>query len=278
MQNVMRGEALVAAVLTMFWNGTAIRGQEAAPKPAHEYTLQVSGKWQNPAEKPKAAPVATLATPYPDNERDFPGKGPARKFGFMQGERDAFLKQREKDQGAIVFVGDSLTGGWKNLAQDFAGFKVANRGVGGDTSRNVLFRFKEDVLDLNPKAIVIEIGNNDLTAMGRPADTLSNVADIVALAEKERPDLPIVLCSIPPSANPKAPVKTEARRAINEGLRKLAAERPTRRFCDLFAALANADGAPKAEYFGGDKLHVNNLGHSKWAELLKPILNEMNVR
>ena len=230
-------------------------------------------------EKLKAAvPVPTLATPYPDNEKDFPGKGPARKFGYMQGERDAFWKQREKDKAAIVFVGDSLTGGWKNLAKDFPNLKVANRGVGGDTSRNVLFRFKEDVLDLNPKAIVIEIGNNDLTAMGSPADMLANVTDMLALAQKERPETPVVLCSIPPSANPKAPVKAPDRNAMNEGLRTLASEHKGTHFCDLYAALANADGSPKPEYFAEDKLHMSTSGHARWAELLMPIFEKLNLK
>jgi len=94
--------------------------------------------------------------------------------------------------------------------------KVANRGLGGDVSRGVLWRFKEDVLDLNPKAIVICIGNNDLTASGKPADMLSNLADTVALADKAQPGIPIVLCTIPSSANPKAPVKAEDRKAMNE--------------------------------------------------------------
>src|SRR5690349_7275368 len=99
----------------------------------------------------------------------------------MVGERKAFWAKREKEQGAVTFVGDSLTGGWKNLAKDFPKLKVANRGVGGDVSRGVLFRVKEDVLDLNPKAVVIEIGNNDLTAMGSAADMLSNLTDILAI-------------------------------------------------------------------------------------------------
>ena len=227
-------------------------------------------------EKPKPA-VTTLATPYPDDEKDWPGKGVIRKFGYMQGERDAFWKQREKDQGAIVFVGDSLTGGWKNLASDFPKLKVANRGVGGDTSRNVLFRFKEDVLALNPKAVVIEIGNNDLTAMGRPSDMLSNVAEMLAMAQKERPGMPVVLVSIPPSANPKAPVKTEDRKAMNEGLQKLASGRETAYFCDLYGAVANEDGSPNAEYFAADKLHMSSRGHSKWAELLMPIFAELKL-
>src|SRR5205823_5411876 len=157
-----------------------------------------------------------------------------RTFPFMVGERAAFWKQREKDQGAVVFVGDSLTGGWKSLAKDFPKLKVANRGLGGDVSRGVLWRFKEDVLDLNPQAVVIEIGNNDLTAMEKPADMLSNLAEVVAMAEKERPGMPVVLCSIPPSANPKAPVKPEDRQAMNEGIQKLASEHKDTRFCDLY--------------------------------------------
>jgi lysophospholipase L1-like esterase len=172
--------------------------------------------------------------PDPKNEAAWPGKGPIRAFDFMVGERKAFWAQRRNDQGAVVFVGDSLTGGWKNLAKDFPKLKVANRGLGGDTSRGALFRFREDALALNPKAVVIEIGNNDLTAMGSPADMLSNLADMVAMAEKERPGTPLVLCTIPSSASPKAPVKPDARQAINEGIRKIASEHKSAHFCDLY--------------------------------------------
>jgi lysophospholipase L1-like esterase len=219
-------------------------------------------------------------TPYPDpkNEAAWPGKGPIRSFDFMVGERRAFWAKREKDQGAVAFVGDSLTGGWKNLAKDFPKLKVANRGVGGDVSRGVLFRFKQDVLELNPQAVVIEIGNNDLTAFGAPSHMLSNLAEIVAVAEKEKPGMPVVLCSIPPSAHPKAPVKPEDRQAMNEGIRKMAAEHKHMHFCDLYEALANSDGSPKPEYFADDKLHLNDAGHSKWAELLMPLFEKLALK
>lgn len=229
------------------------------------------------AAEPK--PAVDGPTPYPDpkNEAAWPGKGPIRSFGFMVGERQAFWKNRSKDQGAVVFVGDSLTGGWKNLAKDFPKLKVANRGVGGDVSRGVRFRFKEDVLDLNPKAVVIEIGNNDLTAAGASADMLSNLAELVAMAEKEKPGMPIVLCTIPPSANPKAPVKPESRKAMNEGIRKMASDHKHTHFCDLYVDLANADGSPKPEYFADDKLHLNDAGHTRWAELLRPIFEKLKL-
>jgi lysophospholipase L1-like esterase len=252
---------------------------EAVAGSANATALKVEG-----ASAPAAAtgPAANTdgPTPYPDpkNEAAWPGKGVIRSFGFMVGERKAFWTNRQKDQGAVVFVGDSLTGGWKNLAKDFPKLKVANRGVGGDVSRGALFRFKQDALDLNPKAVVIEIGNNDLTAMGAPGDMLSNLADMVALAEKERPGMPVVLCSIPSSANPKAPVKAEARQAMNEGIRKLASEHKNTYFCDLYTATANADGSPNLVYYAADKLHLSAAGHAKWAELLTPIFEKLGLQ
>jgi lysophospholipase L1-like esterase len=216
-------------------------------------------------------------TPFPTHEKEWPGKGVIRTFPFMVGERKAIWNRREKDQGAIVFVGDSLTGGWTNLAEDFPNRKVCNCGVGGDVSRGALFRFKEDVLDRNPKAIVIEIGNNDLTASGLPADMLSNVADMLAIIDKEKPGTPVVLCSIPPSANPKAPVKASDRKAMNEGIAKIASERANTYFADLYAVLAKDDGSPKLEYYAADKLHMNDAGHKKWAELLEPIFAKVEA-
>lgn len=254
---------------------------EAASGPANPAPLPFEAAAAEPKPATPAAPAAHTdgPTPYPDpkNEAAWPGKGPIRSFGFMVGERQAFWKRRQQDEGAIVFVGDSLTGGWKNLAKDFPKFKVANRGVGGDVSRGALFRFPEDVLALHPKAIVIEIGNNDLTASGAPADMLANLAAMVALAEKERPGIPIVLCSIPPSANPKAPVKAADRQAMNDGIRQLASTHPNCHFCDLYHAVVDANGGPKPEFFVEDKLHLSDAGHTQWASLLMPIFEQLGL-
>src|SRR4029079_10523474 len=103
-------------------------------------------------------------SPYPASKDAWPGVGVVRVFNWMTANRRSFWEHRERDRHSIVFAGDSLTASWKTLDQDFNGTRVANRGIGGDVSRGLLFRFREDVLQLQPKAIVILIGTNDLTA------------------------------------------------------------------------------------------------------------------
>ncbi len=80
---------------------------------------------------------------------------------------------------------------------------MANRGIGGDVSRGLLFRFQEDVLDLHPKAIVILIGINDLTARQPASATVENIRSMLSLKEAQQPQVPVFLCTVPPSANPK---------------------------------------------------------------------------
>src|SRR5207245_2239785 len=99
--------------------------------------------------------------PYPKSEGDWPGVGVIRVFGFMTQNRQYFWSQRPINHRAVVFIGDSNIAGWKTLNDDFAPLRVANVGIGGDVSRGVLFRLKEDVIDLTPRAVVILIGGND---------------------------------------------------------------------------------------------------------------------
>ncbi len=218
----------------------------------------------------------TKPAPYPEKESEWPGKGPIRKFGWMVDNRNYFWTQRSKDQGAIVFCGDSLTGNWKDIGKDFPKLEVANRGIGGDTSQAACrcTSYKEDVLDLNPKVVVMLIGTNDLTALGKPADAVSNVSDMLAMIEKQNAALPVVLCTTPPSDNPKAPVKPDQRTGLNEQLKQVAASHKNVTLLDLYATFANEDGSIKAEFFDKDRLHFARPAYEKWAELLMPILEK----
>ena len=128
----------------------------------------------------------------------------------------------------------------------------------------------------NSAAIVILVGTNDLTAMGKPADGVSNIGAMLDMIEKKDAALAVVLCTTPPSDNPKAPVKLDQRQALNSEIKKLAETHKNVVLCDLYAAMANEDGSPKLENFGPDKLHLAKPGYDNWAALLTPILKKLN--
>ena len=126
-----------------------------------------------PAPAAAPAPGAPDRLAIPATDDGLPGTGPIRRMEWFQNlwkqRRTLWSTQVERDQGAVVFLGDSITQGWGHgLGAVFPGVKVANRGISGDTTRGVLIRLKEDVLDLNPRAVVMLIGTNDLEEKATP--------------------------------------------------------------------------------------------------------------
>lgn len=230
-------------------------------------------------------------TPYPDPKNDaaWPGKGPIRYFdGWMPGDRKRFWAAREKDQGKIVFTGDSIIGGWK-LEHDFPGKPVANRGIGGDVTRGLLFRFKEDVLDLHPKAIVMEIGSNDITADASVANVVSNYNMLLDMAQQANPDTPILIMALLPHGIPtgeKAPKpdlaaylkKVNARiPLLNDELKKLAAARKNVIYVDTYTPFLLPNGAFDDSQFNDDKVHPTTAGHAKLGEIVSKALTELKL-
>jgi lysophospholipase L1-like esterase len=216
-------------------------------------------------------------SPYPSDPADWAGKGAIRVFGWMSQNREAFWRERAEKQHAVVFAGDSLVGGWKTLDRDFPGMKTANRGIGGDVSRGLLFRWKEDVLDLHPKAVVVLIGTNDLSAQQATQDTATNIALLLDAVAQSGNGVPVILCTLPPRNNPKAPLKPGALDDLNRKIEALGHSRKNVQVLDLHALFATRDGSPEERYFQPDQLHLNPVAYSKWHEALQPMLEKLNV-
>jgi lysophospholipase L1-like esterase len=89
------------------------------------------------------------------------------------------------------------------MGGSFAGVKVANRGISGDTTRGVLIRLKEDVLSLKPSGIVLLIGTNDLGEKAAPEVIAGNLKLILAAIKKHNAKTPIFLCNVMPSSASK---------------------------------------------------------------------------
>jgi len=221
--------------------------------------------------------AASGPTPYPSDAKDWPGQGAIRVFGWMTDNRKAFWTERERKQGAVVFAGDSLIGGWRTMAKDFPDLNVANRGIGGEPTRGLLFRFQEDVLDLHPKAIVLLSGSNDLSAQQDPKQSRANLAAMLDQAAKAAPGVPIVLCTVPPRQDPKAPVDPAKVRELNRQIASLAEGRKNVVVLDLHALLAGPDGGPVPELFGADRLHISAAGFERFRDALAPVLKQLNL-
>ncbi|MFT5328913.1 MAG: lysophospholipase L1-like esterase, partial [Planctomycetaceae bacterium] len=152
-----------------------------------------------------SAVVAADQFELPATEEGLPGEGALRRYeGYVKRWpqlRAAWAKRVEQDQGAVVFLGDSITQGWgANFRDKFSGMKLANRGIGGDTTRGMLIRLKEDVLSLNPSAIVLLLGTNDVEVAIDAGAIGRNFEKILAAIKEHNPKTPVVLCRVFPSA------------------------------------------------------------------------------
>jgi lysophospholipase L1-like esterase/dienelactone hydrolase len=210
---------------------------------------------------------------------EFPGAGTTQSGLWFRSKwkdrRTQWSKDKEKDQGAVVFFGDSITEGWGSLAKDFPNFKVANRGIGGDTTRGLRFRMQDDVIAVNPKAVSILIGTNDLDQGTEPDVVLENLKVIVTDLQKSNPKLPIIINKIMPrGAKPNLfPDKINTLNSLYEQAFK---DNPQITFCDTWTLFDAGDGQCKKEEFP-DMLHPNGAGYAKWTELLRPVFTKLGL-
>ena len=225
------------------------------------------------APRPVAAQAADrFALPATDD--GLPGAGPIRRYDWFQNvwraRRTSFAQRLEGDRGAVVFLGDSITQGWGGgLGAAFPGVKVANRGIDGDTSRGVLIRLKDDVLSLDPAAVVLLIGTNDLEE-GASAETIAgNLKLILSALEAHDPKMPIVLCQVMPSAASKKRPADQIK-ALNVLYRAAVKNDARVTLIETWPLFADAAGDAIAAEFP-DLLHPNEAGYAKWAAALRPI-------
>src|SRR5208283_1235102 len=100
-------------------------------------------------------------------------------------EADAALAAPAESENRVVFFGDSITDIW-HLDQYFPGKPYVNRGIGGQTTPQMLVRFRQDVIDLHPKVVVILAGTNDIAGNTGPMRNEDIEANLASMAELAR--------------------------------------------------------------------------------------------
>jgi lysophospholipase L1-like esterase len=230
-----------------------------------------------------SAPAAAAPAPnrfqLPATDDGLPGAGPIRRLDWFQKlwteKRTGWAGRVRQDQGALVFLGDSITQGWSDQGSYFPGLKIANRGISGDTTRGVLIRLQEDVLALNPKGIVLLIGTNDIEEQAAPETIAGNFKLILAAIKQHNPALPVLLCNVFPSAATKKRPAEQIRR-LNQLYFAAIRDEAQVTVLDTFALFANGQGEAKSEEFP-DLLHPNTLGYAKWEKALRPMFESMGL-
>ena len=117
-------------------------------------------------------------------------------------EADLALPKPAAGENRVVFMGDSITEGWHFESPEgwFPGKPYINRGISGQTSPQMVLRFRQDVIDLDPKVVVILAGTNDIAGNTGPMtleQTEDNLASMADLATANH--IRVVLCSVTPA-------------------------------------------------------------------------------
>lgn len=222
--------------------------------------------------------AASLDIPATDD--GLPGAGPIRRYDWFTKlwtqKRNGWAKNVQKDQGALVFLGDSITQGWgDNIGGAFPGVKAANRGISGDTTRGVLIRLKEDVLDLNPSGVVLLIGTNDLEEKAEPETIAGNLKLILAELKKHNAKMPIILCQVFPSSASKSRPADKIKK-VNQLYAAAVKGDAQVTLMETHVLFADPQGDAKKEEFP-DLLHPNKIGYAKWAAAIRPVLETLNL-
>lgn len=188
-------------------------------------------------------------------------------------------KTLPEERPEVVFMGNSITEGWFNEHADF--FLKNNfigRGIGGQTSSEMLVRFRQDVIDLHPRYVAILAGTNDI-AMNNGYITLENtVRNIVSMCELARYNgIEVLLCSVTPCARfPWRPQVEPARLIprLNAMLKAYAESAEGVHWVDYFTPMADGDNAMLPD-LSPEGCHPNGEGYKVMERVFVEALNRV---
>ncbi len=187
-----------------------------------------------------------------------------------------------KGEKRVVLMGNSITDGWPHTRPDF--FKNNNligRGIGGQTSYQFLLRFREDVINLQPKVVVINDGTNDIAENTGPYNedlTYGNVLSMVELARYHKCKVILTSC-LPAGGFSWRPSITDGMdkiRSLNARV-KAYAEANKIPYVDYFNAMLNEDGTAMNPELANDNpgVHPNAAGYAIMESLLLPVIKKL---
>jgi len=184
----------------------------------------------------------------------------------------------EENEGRVVFMGNSITQGWSNyIPEMFDNQTYINRGIGGQTTPQMLLRFRQDVIALKPKIVVILAGTNDI-AGNTPLKDLETVSGhLFSMAELALAnDIKVILCSVIPAA------EYPWRKGKNPYIKIPQLNQKIQNYCDkndiyyldYFSAMTDGKNG-LIENYGYDGVHPDEDGYKVMSELVEKAIDQL---
>ncbi len=192
-------------------------------------------------------------------------------------EANAQLPLPQPGEERVVFMGNSITIGWLNTAPEFfEGKPYINRGISGQTTPQMLLRFRQDVIALQPKVVVILAGTNDIAGNTGPATQEMILDNLKSMAELARAnEIGVVLSSVLPAHDyPWRPGLEPHKKipALNRAIEKYAKDNDIV-YLDYYSAMANSQNGLDPE-LAADGVHPTKKGYELMAPLAETAIHQ----
>lgn len=198
-------------------------------------------------------------------------------FGFYR-ESNKSVKAMPDNGDRVVFYGNSITEYWPSRSPKFWNEhpNFIGRGIGGQTSYNLLSRFREDVVALNPAIVVLSAGTNDVAENTHVYDEDITFGNIQSMCEIARANgIKVILTSVLPAGafgwNKSIKDAPEKIKALNDRIRAYATETKTP-YVDYYSSLLAADGRSLDARYSKDGVHPLQPGYTVMEALVLPAI------
>ena len=189
-------------------------------------------------------------------------------------EKDNERLKKINDPNRVVFMGNSITEGWSNFDKDFfINNPFVNRGISGQTTPQMLIRFRPDVINLNPKSVVILAGINDIAGNTGPISLENTAENIISMAEIAKANnIKVYICSTLPAID--FPWST----GLEPGPKVIKLNTILKNYCvknnityvDYFSSMADDEGGLKVPEYtaANDLVHPNLAGYKVMEKII----------